>query len=202
MSLVQSIIYKEFLLVCGEQKASFTNGIISNNFNKIFKISKDVIIGLTGTIEDNLLLFQDFIERDFSLKLQSNYYLPDVYKRIDLRYKQMELEHNSSSNKKFNVFSLVCGWNGENFEGKTYFIDPEQTKHIGITHIKLDSQRDVKLISCGKDIHFANFMKFKDKYPFNIRGMKNTFKDVLDEGVKFDATINTNANFELIKKPR
>lgn len=43
-------------------------------------------------------------------------------------------------------------------------------------------------------------MSVRKKYPFGVLGMKNTFKDVLDTGVKFDNTINSKYTFGLLRK--
>lgn len=58
MSLVQAYINENFILVCGEQKAQLTNGTIIENFIKVHKINNSTIIGLTGTIEGNYIVFR------------------------------------------------------------------------------------------------------------------------------------------------
>lgn len=193
MSLVQAILSSQFVLVCGEQQANLSDGTVRHDFRKVFKINKNVIIGLTGTIEDNYILFQDYINPDFTLKETCSDSLEAVYSKVILRYNQMKI-----SGMAYNVFSLVCGWNGNSFEGKTFFMNHEYTDNLGITDIKLKSDNDVKFISCGENEHYDNFFKIKDRYPFNVRGMMNTFNDVLAEGVKFDKTIDKNAVFEVI----
>ena len=38
------------------------------------------------------------------------------------------------------------------------------------------------------------------KNPQNLFQLKNLFRDVIDEGVKFDNTINKNINYEKIRR--
>ena len=195
MSLVQAIICDRFVLVCGDQQANLDDGSIRHNFRKVFKINKNVIIGVTGMVDDNFILFQDYINPNFTLKQGCLDDLETVYKKVTLRYNQMV-----NSGKAHKAYSLVCGWNGSSFEGKTFFINPTHTANLGITNINPESKNDVKFISCGDDIHYDNFLKFKERYPFSVLGMKNTFKDVLDEGIKFDHKIDKNALFEVIRR--
>ena len=68
MSLVQAVLCSEFALVCGEQQLNLTSGGVLHNFRKIFKVNEAVIIGLSGAIEDNYYLFQDYLNVDFTLK--------------------------------------------------------------------------------------------------------------------------------------
>ena len=53
MSLVQAFICEQFVLVCGDTRAVFSNGEISDNFPKVKKID-NAIIGMTGNIQDNV----------------------------------------------------------------------------------------------------------------------------------------------------
>lgn len=64
MSLVLAIISDSFILVCGDQRAIFKNGKSNENFNKVFKLNKNIVIGTAGDISDNLKLFEGFIYSD------------------------------------------------------------------------------------------------------------------------------------------
>ena len=61
MSLVQAALCGQFALVCGEQQLNLSTGGVLHNFRKIFKVNPHVILGLSGAIEDNYYLFQDYI---------------------------------------------------------------------------------------------------------------------------------------------
>ncbi len=118
MSLVQAYINENFILVCGEQKATFLNGTVVENFRKVYKLNDTTIIGMSGTIEGNYTLFSNYINQDFILK---GTYCSDNYKNIENRvidnfyknYKYFE-EHN--------VISIICGWDGYKMTGKTFFL--------------------------------------------------------------------------------
>ncbi len=198
MSLVQSIIYKDFCVICGDQKASLSNGTIRHDFRKIFKLNNKVVIGITGDIQDNYLLFQDFLTPDFNLQEGSeNVEFQSVYEKVALRFDVLErdmIQHET--------FSVVCGWNGTGFEGRTFFMGGKSADNLGITQICPETSDSARLITCGDPRHHESFFKFKENYPFNILGVKNTFRDVLEAGVQFDDTINTNAMFEVLKRSK
>ena len=46
MSLVQAFIYKDFIVVGGEKKATLQGGIVVDNFNKVVKLNEVIIIGM------------------------------------------------------------------------------------------------------------------------------------------------------------
>lgn len=68
MSLVQAFIYKDFIVVGGEKKATLQGGIVVDNFNKVVKLNEVIIIGMTGTVEGNARLFSQFLNGDLSKK--------------------------------------------------------------------------------------------------------------------------------------
>lgn len=193
MSLVQAVICDQFALVCGEQQANLDSGGVLHNFKKVFKLNECVIIGLSGVIEDNYYLFQDYLNMDFTVKEDCADSLEVVFKTVSARHREM------AEQGECDVFSLVCGWNGSGFEGKSFFVD--SAGNSSITDAKPEHSMEAKLISCGDNRHYDNFLTCMKRYGFNILGLQNTFRDVLSLGVKFDDFIDTNAWFEVIKRP-
>lgn len=193
MSLVQAVLCDQFALVCGEQQANLDNGGVLHNFKKVFKLNENVIIGLSGVIEDNYYLFQDYLNMDFTMKEDCSDSLSDVFEKVAARHQEM------TAQGECDVFSLVCGWNGSGFEGKTFFVD--SSGDSSITEAKPEHPMEAKLISCGDNRHYDNFLSCMKRYGFNVLGLQNTFRDVLALGIKFDDYIDTNAWFELIKRP-
>lgn len=193
MSLVQAVICEQFALVCGEQQANLDNGGVLHNFKKVFKLNEHVIIGLSGVIEDNYYLFQDYLNMDFTVKEDCMDSLEEVFQKVSARHREM------ADQGECDVFSLVCGWNGSGFEGKSFFVD--SAGGSSITDAKPEHSMEAKLISCGDNRHYDNFLTCMKRYGFNILGLQNTFRDVLSLGIKFDDFIDTNAWFEVIKRP-
>ncbi len=193
MSLVQAVICDQFALVCGEQQANLDSGGVLHNFKKVFKLNECVIIGLSGVIEDNYYLFQDYLNMDFTVKEDCADSLEEVFKTVSARHREM------AEQGECDVFSLVCGWNGSGFEGKSFFVD--SAGNSSITDAKPEHSMEAKLISCGDNRHYDNFLTCMKRYGFNILGLQNTFRDVLSLGIKFDDFIDTNAWFEVIKRP-
>lgn len=196
MSLVQAVMCDRFVLVCGEQQANLDNGGILHNFKKVFKLNEHVIIGLSGVIEDNYYLFQDYLNVDFTMKENCPDTLEEVFERVSARHREM------AAQGECDVFSLVCGWNGSSFEAKTFFIDSGNLANSEITNIRQGRASEAKLISCGDSRHYENFLTCMNRRGFSILGLQDTFRDVLAMGVKFDNYIDTNPWFELIKRPK
>ena len=195
MSLVQAAICGRFVLVCGEQQLNLTTGGVLHNFRKVFKVNDSVIIGLSGAIEDNYYLFQDYINVDFTLKEGCTDSLEEVFDRVAARYQEM------TDQGECDVFSLVCGWNGVGFEAKTYYINSVCPGSSQIAEVKPAHEMDGRLISCGDNRHYENFFNGVNRYGFDVNGVQRAFRDVLSQGVLFDDYIDTNAQFEVIRRP-
>ena len=195
MSLVQAVLCSDFALVCGEQQLNLNSGGVLHNFRKIFKLNEYVIIGLSGVIEDNYYLFQDYLNVDFTLKEGCQDSLPVVFDRVSARYREM------AEQGECDVFSLVCGWNGYGFEGKTFFLSSQFQEENRIADVRPLHEKDAKVISCGDDRHYHNFVEAIYRYGADVYGVQRSFRDVLARGVMFDGSIDKNAQFELIRRP-
>ena len=195
MSLVQAVLCDQFAFVAGEQQLNLNSGGVLHNFRKIFRVNENVIIGLSGVIEDNYYLFQDYLNVDFTLKEDCRDSLEEVFDKVAARYREM------TSQGECDVFSLVCGWNGFGFEGKTYYINSQFGEESQITDVRPEHAKDAKLISCGDNRHYDNFLAGVYKYGADVRGLQRAFRDTLAQGVMFDEFIDTNAQFEVIRRP-
>ena len=195
MSLVQAVLCDRFALVCGEQQLNLSGGGVLHNFRKIFKVNENVVIGLSGVIEDNYYLFQDYLNVDFTLKEDCRDSLEEVFDKVAARYREM------TSQGECDVFSLVCGWNGFGFEGKTFYINSQFGEESRITDVRPEHAKDAKLISCGDNRHYDNFLAGVYKYGADVRGLQRAFRDTLAQGVMFDDFIDKNAQFEVIRRP-
>ena len=187
MSLVQAVLCSEFALVCGEQQLNLTSGGVLHNFRKIFKVNEAVIIGLSGAIEDNYYLFQDYLNVDFTLKEDCPDSLAEVFNKVTARYREM------TEQGECDVFSLVCG--------KTFFINSQFGEESRITDVRPEHEKDAKLISCGDNRHFDNFLAGVYRYGAEVYALQRAFRDTLAQGVMFDEYIDKNAQFELIRRP-
>lgn len=194
MSLVQAVICDKFAFVCGEQQLNLSNGGVLHNFRKIFKVNKDVIIGLSGAVEDNYYLFQDYLNVDFTLKEDCPDSLEVVFGKVSERHREM------AEQGECDVFSLVCGWNGSGFEAKTFYVSSACPGDSKVTDVKLDHGKDAKLISCGDNRHYDNFIAGVYRYGVTVYGIQRAFWDVLSQGVMFDEYIDKNAQFEVIRR--
>lgn len=195
MSLVQAVICDEFAFVAGEQQLKLNSGAVLHNFRKIFKLNENVIIGLSGSMDDNYYLFQDCLTIDFELKEDCPDSLAEVFDKVTARYQEM------AEQGECDVFSLVCGWNGFGFEAKTFFISSQFGEENRITDVRPKHEKDAKLISCGDDRHYDNFLAGVYRYGADINGLQRAFRETLAQGVMFDDFIDKNAQFEVIRRP-
>lgn len=195
MSLVQAVICDEFAFVAGEQQLKLNSGAVLHNFRKIFKLNENVIIGLSGSMDDNYYLFQDYLTIDFELKEDCPDSLEDVFDKVTARYREM------TEQGECDVFSLVCGWNGSGFEARTFFINSQLGEENRITNVRPEHEKDAKLISCGDDRHYDNFLAGVYRHGADINGLQRAFRETLAQGVMFDDFIDKNAQFEVIRRP-
>ena len=195
MSLVQAVICDEFAFVAGEQQLKLNSGAVLHNFRKIFKLNENVIIGLSGSMDDNYYLFQDYLTIDFEQKGDCPDSLAEVYEKVGARYREM------TEQGECDVFSLVCGWNGSGFEARTFFINSRFGEENRITDVRPEHEKDAKLISCGDDRHYDNFLAGVYRHGADINGLQRAFRETLAQGVMFDDFIDKNAQFEVIRRP-
>ena len=197
MSLVQAFIYKDFIVVGGEKKATLQGGIVVDNFNKVVKLNEVIIIGMTGTVEGNARLFSQFLNGDLSKKMD----------HPNLSYNEMIAITNKSyyDNQKFlndhTIHSVVCGWNGKKLKGVAYFIETGKDKFTGPIDVTPQYDNEISIVNCGRNEHYWDAYKLLEKNnPRNILQIKNLFRDVIDIGMKYDKSINNNISFEKIRK--
>lgn len=82
--------------------------------------------------------------------------------------------------------------------GKTFFSNLGRN---AINDLTPKYSGHIRLVNCGLDMHNENAEKMSRlNPPKNILQLKNMFKDVIDEGIKFDNTINKNITFQKIKR--
>lgn len=198
MSLVQAFIYKDFILVCGEQRANLDDGIVVENFIKVRKLNSTTIIAMTGTIEGNAKLFIDYINPDFTVK-------ENVYNQTYNDVERCVIENFYNNYDYFqikSVHSIICGWNGQKMTGKAIFTKDENDPDMNpINDLTPAFPEHVRFISCGLDQHRINAETLgKEKQCVNILQFKNLFKDVIELGIKFDDSINNNLTFEKIRR--
>ena len=65
--------------------------------------------------------------------------LAEVFNKVTARYREM------TEQGECDVFSLVCGWNGFGFEGKTFFINSQFGEESRITDVRPEHEKDAKL---------------------------------------------------------
>lgn len=196
MSLVQAYIYNDFIVVGGENRAVINNTIV-DDYKKVFKLNECTIIGFTGSIAGNACLFSDYINSNLSLtELCKNSTYQDIVEHlIDTYYENFDFINSKG------IYSIVCGWDGSKMTGKAFFAHNINKPLDGIIDITPLNKKYLRLVNCGLDRHYNLANEFISRLETcNIPTVKNIFKNVINEGISFDYTINNILTFEEIKK--
>lgn len=212
MSLIQAIITDKYAMLCSDTKAYTLSGTHVDNCRKIIPIGDGIMFGCTGKVSDNYELFEDYCEcdgvrfssRNFETSLSYN----KVIKRLTSKYDKLERKFNAG--KKYEICSIVCGYNDEKerFETIIFALHHDRRIKNGIFFYHQSIRSPYKITTCGNIYHHATLDNLaEDTYydcgdEVTIRQWKNMFQDVLDDGITFDHTINDRADFVTIRKVR
>lgn len=122
MSLVMAFVTSDYILISGDKRAIFYKDtgekIIKEDFQKIKKINRNIILGFTGDVE-SFLKIQDFIEissftNDKSINTVSKQIF-EISKQIYIKNKNdfniMLGGINNDNRMEVNYFSTLGGFN-------------------------------------------------------------------------------------------
>ena len=202
MSLVISVACGEFVVMGGEGKAVWDDGLIITDFRKVFKINNNILIGIAGTLQ-GISRFAGFLfniqDRRFVIKgFQPEPSYNEIKELLDDSYDDIM---KSSSCDTF--FVAIAGWDGKQFCMDSYFYNSVDKTNNQRSHIVPQSTNDFKCVcleNCGPH-HFNDFVSFATKMTeANIIQTKNAIKNTIDIGIAYDDSINKNYIFETIRK--
>ena len=212
MSLVQAIITKDFILVGADKRGMIIEDkIINEECNKMIKLNKGIIFACTGGIKDNYKLFKDYCNYSdevglMPLEREKEVSYSEFVKRISTRYQEMSLEHNNDENlRTYDIHSIICGYNGEEFEITAFSLGAKKGMVDGIYKIHKTPDFIYRGVNLGEEMHMEmlhelvgiTYHKFGK---VTMLQYKNIILEVFEKGSKLDETINTNVCFERIKK--
>lgn len=210
MSLVQGIISDKFILVGADTRAVHPNGTISECINKVIKLNKGIIFGCTGGILDNYKLFNGFCEYsdehglyccDGEIEIPYSEFVNIITTRF---YKLLAEHENSLTTTRYEICSIICGYNGKEFEITTLAIGANTGIPNGIIKATKDKNFPYKGVNAGQTEHMHLLHELVGetycKYgAVTMRQYKNILLDVFQNGAKIDTTINSNVHFESIR---
>jgi len=108
---------------------------------------------------------------------------------------------------KYEFGVIICGYNGKRFEITSFSIGSKFGVPNGINIIHKADDFPYKCAMVGLPKHINKFEiltnELHEKYlseNFSIRQFKNIMQEVVDDGSKFDYTIDNKLNFETIRK--
>lgn len=212
MSLVQAVLTKNFILVASDTRALKPDDTIIENHNKIIKLNKEIIFGCTGGTLDNYNLFYgfcDYSEKNGFSKLNKEIKISynDFVKSISDKFTKLKSIHDDINNTtKYTILSIICGYNGFDFEATLFSLTQNPEISNGIFVVKRYHDFPYKCITAGKIQHRDEFEKIANIYHdlklydfTTIRQYKNILTEVFDTGSKTDKEINNNIKFERIR---
>lgn len=209
MSLVQAIVTEDFALVCGDTRSVNLDGSSrKDTYNKVIRLNKNIIFGVTGDVKDNFKLFDGFCylhsiygfvnsEQNFE-DLSYNEFINVISNRFTL----MSDEHNSNENNvRYNIKSMIAGYNGKCFEVTCFLLVNDNTVSPCVRKLRKKSQNPCDIATLGYTIHDDNLKDFIiEENPKTIRQYKNVLQSTFDIGMKNDKSINNICHFETIRK--
>ena len=207
MSLVQVVLTDEFVLV-GAEKHGENKDVVKEDVNKLIKVNKNIIFGCTGGVIDNYRLFYGFcsysddfglIKLDEDVDVAYNDFVDMITERF---YIMKDVHNNPNDHRQFEIQSVVCGFNGYEFEMVVFDLTPTTpVENQKVVKIKKAMDFPYKGMTAGNPIHLNNLENLVNlRRPSTLLQYKNIMKDVFEMGIKFDNTINNNYCFEKIRK--
>lgn len=200
MSLVIGVANKDFIIFASETRKTTTNRITKNiscdeNYKKVFKINKRIIIGYAGDADYCEIVVGSLLNEAMNLREKSSLRYMDVDNFIEKRLKNviMQVESDPIKYRKAKAYIIVGGISDKELKLSSYFYEDVLTTNkftLNSTIPKLIT------LSTNKYDHEAYFkQKFLENPIINIDNFKHIFKQTLQNGVNFDSTINDNAEF-------
>jgi hypothetical protein len=215
MSLVQCIITNDFAIMAADTRATKPNGEIVSGYNKMVKINNSIILGCTGGVFDNYLLFEQLCEYNKEKGLLktntdfSNLTYKDLMVVISKRLKNLN-ELIIAGQKMLEIQCAICGYDEGVFKIASVCANNPIKEMNGIHEGTKNSFDPFLGTSAGDPRHlqllnnklaqkYIEMEKSKD-YTLTVRQIKNMLLDIYDTGEKFDNTINNDVKFEVIRK--
>lgn len=209
MSLVQFVLSNNFILVCGDNKAiDEEHNFSSESCNKVIKINKNIIIGCSGNLRDCHELLSKHCDLSItngisvkSDKCSLSYH--EFISGILRQYEFMEKIHiNNFISKKYNFTDVICGFNGREFVANVFSLHLDQSQNQKALLIEIPKRSPYICFCLGEpgQPHYKNLLsKIENRNPTEIIEFQNIMKDVLNEGLKTDRSINNICHFETIQ---
>ena len=209
MSLVIAVATDTFLLFGADTRGQISQ-ITSETQNKLIKLNKNIIFGCTGGILDNFKFFDGFCYYSSKyglLKSEISFDNLSYNEFIDImteRFSSFYNEHLDKNNPiTYDIGCIIGGHNGEKFELTVFSIGSKYNQD-GIYKFHKPANFPYRGVAMGfaEHINKLNEGVYVICHQFanpNILQYKNVLKDVFDNGIKIDNTINNNVRFEKIK---
>lgn len=201
MSLIMLAGNKDFILFSGEQRCTDQDGNISKeNYKKVHKINPNILMGFAGDVNYCEIITKHIFDNTFtpSEKLYLKY--DQVESLIEGQFKSVveQVEESNGKYRKANAYIVIGGLSDNQLKVSTFFYEDK----LSVNKIVLN-EHNPKLIvfGSGKYDHNKYCVNLFSNNPYStIENFKKIFKKTIENGIKYDNTINENLIFEEIKK--
>ena len=211
MSLVQAIITDNFIIVGADTRATAQNGFRLDTVNKLIKLNKHIIFGCTGDVYDNYILFADFCNYSVLNGLTNSENNIDVsyndfIKIITHRFNVLnEKNINRTQGDPYDVTSIVCGYNGKEFEVTMFKLGDSDSVPAGIYTAHKANNFPFKCVTAGLPLHSEKLQILLEiSYKVNHEQLttlqcRNALINNFNIGSRRDETINNKVHIEKIR---
>lgn len=211
MSLVQAIITEKFILVGADNRGIHPDGRIIETCNKLIKLNNNIIFGCTGGILDNFKLFDGYCyysdkcglsNSEDKFNISYNDFVDTISERFNIMLNE---QRERKAVHKYEICSMICGYNGKEFEATTFSIGSKYNYPDGIIKVTKAINFPYKGVSAGKVEHLHMLEELVQKTYFKygnvtMRQYKNILYEIFENGATTDETINNIVRFESIRK--
>lgn len=213
MSIIQAVITDNFCLMSGDSRATYSNNnTCKSGFNKVIKLNNQILFGVTGNPIHCFKLFDGYCFYDTKKEFVNSDKEFDDLSYIEFigiitsKFYKMLKEHIEGISK-YELGVIICGYNGKRFEITSFSIGSKfgVPNEINVIHKADDFPYKCAMVGLPKHINKFEILtnELHEKYlseNFSIRQFKNIMQEVVDDGSKFDYTIDNKLNFETIRK--
>ena len=210
MSIIQAVITNKNCIISGDSRiTNIQNKTYSSGYNKILKLNNQIMFGITGNPLDSFQLFEGYCyytNKGFqNINETVNLSYNDFICIITNKFEKMYNEYNNHL-KQYDLGDIICGFNGKEFEIVLLGIGSRYGLPNGIIKAHKSKDFPYKAAIAGLKDHKDKFeflaqkQYFKFQQELTIRQWKNIMQEVVDDGSKFDDTIDNHLSFESIKE--
>ncbi|AOY53360.1 hypothetical protein [Clostridium perfringens] len=201
MSLIMVAGNKDFILFSGEQRCIDQHGnIIQEDYKKVHKINKNILIAFAGDKQYCEIITKYIFDNTFTSTQKLCLEYDDVERLIESQFKSVveQVEESNGMYRKAKAYIILGGVSNEKLKLSAFFYEENFTIEKFILN---EENPKLIVLGSGKYDHNGYCLNLFSNKPYSIiKNFKEIFNKTIENGLKYDITINKNLIFEEIKK--